>query len=220
MKRFARIVSCVSFALLVAASRGYGQTPAQPPADASRYYAAGEVGATFGHKSSGSFGAELGGRLTRTVGVFLEGGRMLNAGTQALDDRAARIATNANATSSATYKINYFDAGIRLAPQMYWPVDPYLVIGFGLAAVRAKTDFAVGGTTVPPESIGIRSGDDLNGTVKKPFFTLGGGATYTFARRCFADFSLRYGRVSANNVIENDKGINTLRAQVGAGIRF
>ena len=218
MMRFARVASGVILGLLACAASGQAQTPAAT-ADTSRVYVAFDAAATFGHKSSGSVGAEGGYVISGPYSVFVEGGRMMNVGSQDLDDRAARIANALGGTFSASYKVNYFDAGIRIAPEMYWPVRPYFAVGFGVAQVRAETAITINGTTVGPET--ILFGSDLNGTEKKPFFMLGGGASYPFAQRFYADFSLRYGRIfPKTDVIDNDKGINTLRAQVGVGVKF
>jgi len=218
MKRFAGAVSCliVLFALPAPAA---AQTAA---ADSARYYAEFNGGATFGHKSSGSIGGEGGWKVSGPYVIFVEGGRMFNVGTQALDDRANIIANAIGATASSSYKVNYFDAGLRYEiPVMMEHVHPYIAVGFGLASVHAETAFAVNGTTVPPESLGISLGDDLNGTVNKAIFTIGGGVVYPFGERYFIDGTFRYGRIfPRTGVIENDEGINTARLQIGAGIRF
>jgi len=219
MMRFARIVSCVVILLVALAAPGRAQTAA---ADASRYYAEFNVGATFGHKSSGSVGGEAGYKLTGPYTVFVEGGRMFNVGTSDLDQRATLIANAVGATASSSYKVNFLDGGIRYEPTaMLSMLHPYLAVGFGWAQVKAETAFAVNGTTVPPETLGVALGDDLNGTVSKAILVIGGGVTYPFASRYFVDGSYRYGRIfPRTGVIENDSGINTNRLQVGIGARF
>src|SRR5262249_33074451 len=106
MMRFARAVSCAVIGLLAVAVPVRAQTRAG--SGDSRYYGEINGGATFGHKSSGSIGAEGGVHITGPYTVFVEGGHMANVGTQALDDRAALIANAVGATSSASYKVNYF----------------------------------------------------------------------------------------------------------------
>lgn len=219
MMSFARVVSCAAIVLLAMAARSEAQTAAS--SDASRFYAGVTFGATFGHKSSGSVGAEIGGQLTGPVAVFFEGGRMMNVGTSDLDARATTIANAVGATASASYKANYFAIGVRVAPDYALPVRPYILVGGGVAQVRAETALAVNGTTVPPESVGVQFGSDLNGTERKGYFTIGGGVLYPFMTRFFADISYRYGRITADTgAIENDKGINTQRAQIGVGVKF
>lgn len=221
MMRFARAASFVVIGLAALTARGQAQTPAATTSPESRFYAAFDFGATFGHKSSGFFGVEGGAHVRGPFAVFFEAGHMPNVGTEDLDERALLIANAVGATASASYKINYFDGGVRYSPPMPWMVHPYLVFGVGLANVTATTDLAVNGTTVPPETLGVQFGSDLNGTTHKPFITIGGGVTYPFMKRYFVDGSFRYGRAIANaeeGAVE--AGINTQRAQLGIGIRF
>jgi len=219
MMRLARIASC-AIVVFAGAVPGWAQTA---PADESRFYAAFDAAATFGHQSSGAFGAEGGFRLSGPYTIYVEGGHMNNVGTQNLEDRALSIANAVGATASTAYKVNYFDVGIRYEPSALTPVKvhPYVLLGFGVGSVKADTAFAVNGTTVPPESLGISLGDDLGGTVSKGLFTLGGGVTYPLARRLFLDGSFRYMRIFAKtDVIEDDEAINTSRLQIGIGYRF
>src|SRR4029077_18792917 len=119
------------------------------------------------------------------------------------------------------YKVTFFDAGIRYAPQMGWKAQPYLMTGFGVASVEAETVLSGNGTAVPPGSLGVQCGNDLNGTVTKTMFVIGGGAMYPLSTRYFVDGSFRYGRIfPKTSEIDGDTGINTLRAQVGFGISF
>ena len=146
---------------------------------------------------------------------------MFNVGTADLDERALLIGNAVGATVSTSYKVNYFDGGIRYSPPMPWMVHPYLLFGVGLASVRAETALAVNGNTVPPESLGVQFGTDLNGTSRKALITIGGGVTYPLMKRYFIDASYRYGRIFANaEEGAVDKGINTQRAQLGFGVRF
>ena len=220
MMRFARVVSCLAMFVFALAVPGRAQSASTD----SRYYAEVNTGATFGHKSSGSVGAEAGYHVTGPYTVFVEGGRMFNVGTSDLDARAQVIANDVGATVSSSYKVNYFDAGLRyvLPPNMKLSMlNPYLAVGVGFASVRAETALAVNGTTVPPETLGVAFGADLDGTVTKALFTLGGGVTYPFADRYFIDGTFRYGRIfPRSGVIEGDKGINTSRLQIGFGVKF
>ena len=221
MVRFARVLSYAVIGLLAVAARVQAQ--AAPVLDTSRFYAEFTGGANFGHTSSGTLGAEGGYRIKGPWQVFFEAGHMFTVGSSDLDARAQTIGNAVGATTSASYKISYYDGGVRYNPQVAFRnmFEPYLELGFGGATVTAQTTFVVNGTVVPPESLGVQLGEDLSGTVGKGFIMFGGGATYAFATRYFADGSLRYGRVLARtSVIENDTGINTLRLQFGVGIRF
>ena len=221
MMRVARVVSFVFLGTLVLAARGQAQTPAAASGDSSKFFAAFDVAATFGHKSSGSFGGEVGMRVAREFGVSIEGGHMNNAGTEDLDQRALLIGNTVGATVSAAYKVNFFDAAIRYAPNMGWKAQTYVLFGVGVAEVKAETVLTVNGNSVTPESLGVQFGNDLNGSVKKPLIVFGGGAMYPVRNNLFIDGSLRYGRIlPKTSEIEGDKGINTLRAQVGIGLTF
>ncbi len=132
-----------------------------------------------------------------------------------------RSQTAVGATYSASYHVTYFDAGIRYAIAMpSQMIKPYVSLGFGAAKVTAETVFSVNGTPVTPDSIGITTGDDLNGSTTKAFFMVGGGATANFRERYFADLSYRYGRIAPSGSIDGDTGVNTSRLQFAVGIRF
>jgi hypothetical protein len=231
MTFFARIASILAFGLIPLAAQAQTQrsqsTGATGAADQSQFYADFTLGATFGHQSSGSVGAEAGVHVADNLDVFFEGGHMKNVGTQDLDNRAQVIGNAVGATVSTAYKVNYFDVGVRYhlpvspKPVFNHSYVPYAVLGVGAAPVRSETALSVNGTTVPPESLGVQFGNDLNGTVTKAIIVLGIGATTPFARRYFADLSFRYGRILARTgQIENDKGINTARLQIAVGVRF
>jgi hypothetical protein len=219
MMRVARVVSFVVIGFLAVTVRGEAQTRAAT--DTSRFTAAVNAGATFGHKSSGTVGAEATYKVMGPLGVFVEGGRMMNAGTEDLDARALKIANAVGATASASYKVNFFDVGVRYTPVMPWTARPYVMFGAGVAHVTADTELAVNGTTVDPATLGIQFGTDLSGSVNKGFVVFGGGATYPLMERYFIDGSLRYGHVMAKtSQTENDQGINTLRLLIGFGVKF
>jgi opacity protein-like surface antigen len=213
--RFARIVSYVVLGLLAVAARGQAQTPAS--SDTSPFYAEFTGGANLGHTSSGTLGAEGGYRISGPYVVFFEAGHFFNVGSDDLDARAKVI-------GNASYKISYYDAGLRYnfpVVAMKGLLHPYGLVGLGGAQVRAETTLSVNGTVVPPESLGVQFGDDLNGSVGKFFLTFGGGVNYTIHERYFADASLRYGHIfPRTSVIEGDTGINTFRIQFGVGVRF
>src|SRR5947209_1242403 len=220
MMRFARIVSCAVIGLVGAAAATQAQTPAAST-EPSPFYAGVTFGATFGHKSSGSVGAEFGARVSGPAAVFVEAGHMMNVGTSDLDARAQTIANAVGATASASYKASYFAVGVRVSPDLALAYRPYVAIGGGVAHVTAETALAVNGTTVPPESLGVQFGSDLNGAENKPYFTIGAGVSYPFRNRFLLDASYRYGHISAKTgVIENDKGINTQRLQALVGVTF
>ena len=221
MMRVARVVSFVLIGFAAFAVRSEAQISAPVGAEMPKFFAAVDAAATFGHKSSGAFGGEAGMQVNKMIAVSIEGGHMINVGTAELDQKAQNIANSVGATASSAYKVNFFDVAVRYTPQMTWKAQPYIMWGFGLAKVTAETELAVNGTVVPPESLGVQFGTDLNGSVNKGMMVIGGGAMYPLSNRYFVDGSFRYGRIFADEgEIENDHGINTNRLQVGFGIRF
>jgi len=218
MMRFARVVSCVLFSLLAVTTRSQAQTPGA--SDTSKFYVEFDTGASLGHKSSGFYGGEAGYRVWNSVSVFAEVGHQGNVGTSALDAKAKTVADAVGATSDASYKVTYYDFGVRYVFNAGSTVHPYGIVGFGGASVTAQTNFIVNGTVVPPESLGIQTGSDLDGTVTKGYFMLGGGVTYPFGKRYFVDGSFRYGYVMKSGDIDNDSGISTVRASIGIGVTF
>jgi opacity protein-like surface antigen len=228
MMRFVRVVPCVVLCVLALAAPGRAQTAAagrsQTPAagsETSPYYVEANTALTFGHTASGSFGGEFGMKLRGALGVFVEGGYMIDVGTSDLDARVQPLADLVGATFDAAYKVGYFDGGVRYTPnKVMGKFHPYVNLGIGWAHVRAKTEFAVNGSTVPPESLGILLGDDLNGSVNKFLLTLGGGVIYPFADRYFVDGTYRYGVIFPSGALVDDKAINTNRLQIGVGLHF
>jgi opacity protein-like surface antigen len=177
------------------------------------------VGATVAHQVSGALGGEAGFRLTGAVDAFVEGGHLWNVGTQDLDARAQTIAHVVGADVSDAYRVTYLDAGVRLHWIVMPKLRPYLTAGAGVARVRTDTVLTVSGQIVKPETVGIELGPDLNGSVNKPLLTIGGGATLPLQTHLVADLSVRYGRIwPVTSAIPNDRGINTVRLQVGVGI--
>lgn len=222
---YVRVVSRLSMLVLMLVLAAATSAQAQTPSPESRFYADFTAAATLGHKSSGSFGVEAGGQVMNRLDVFIETGHMKNVGTSDLDARAATIANAVGASFSTAYKVNYFDAGVRYRPMTPpWPVQPYGLFSVGFAKVDAQTSLSVNGTTVPPESLGVQFGNDLDGSVTKAFIVIGGGALWTipaYQQRLFLDFGYRYGRILARtSQIQNDTGINTQRIQIGVGIKF
>ncbi len=220
MMRCARVATLWLVGIL-SGGAAFAQTSTPSTGSERPFYAELDVAATLGHKSDQSVGGEAGMRILSGLDVFLEGGRMGNVGTTELDARALKIANAVGASSSASYKVNYFDAGVRYTVPVTSMAHPYLAFGVGMAQVTSETVLSVNGSAVPPASLGVQFGSDLNGTERKALIMFGGGATVTFATRYFVDLSYRYGRIlPKTSVIDGDVAINTQRAQVGVGVRF
>jgi opacity protein-like surface antigen len=219
MKRSA----CVAFVLLVGtlcvgASRAQAQAPAAARESRLSIEIAG--GPTLGHKSAGFVAGEVAWRLNSKLDVFVEVGHMTNVGTSALDDHASVIANALGlAVGSTAIKVNHVDVGIKFNITPPSPkVHPYVALGVGYAKATTETAFTANGTVVDP---GIPLGGDLSGSNNKAILIFGGGITFPFAKRYFADFGYRFGGVlSKVSDIENDVTIKTQRIMLGAGVRF
>jgi opacity protein-like surface antigen len=127
---------------------------------------------------------------------------------------------------SAASKATYFDAGVKYLFVPFKRVyQPYATLGFGLARVSQDVVFSTNGTELSEAQLydqyGVLLGSDLAGSTTKPMFLLGAGVSRNFKSRYYVDLSYRYGRIFAKTgTIEDDKGMNTQRFQVGVGIHF
>jgi opacity protein-like surface antigen len=201
-----------------AAAQATAVQPADPP-----WYAELNAAATLGHRSASSFGGEGGYRVRDDVDVFVEGGHMRNVGSADLDARAQKVASAVGATANASYRVTFFDAGVRYHILPMPTVHPYLALGLGVAQVKAETGLGVNGVTVSPESLGVQFGSDLNGVEKRAYLMIGAGATWDFGTRYLLDVTYRYGRLfpySSGNPPETEPAISTQRVQIGVGIHF
>jgi len=220
MMRCARLVTCFGIVLVAGVTRLQAQSASEP-----RWYGEFTVGPTLGHKSDVSIGGEGGGRLTDVIDVFVEIGHMGNVGNTDLEARAQKIADFIGGTVGTTaYKMTYFDVGAKYRVMDTGPWHPYVGVGLGFGTIKPEVRWAVGGNDVTDQlpSLGVQLGSDLSESHTAFLFMIGGGTTYTFMTRYFADLSYRYGRTSE---VSSDsevliKGLNTQRVQFGVGIRF
>jgi len=193
--------------------------------ESGRFYAAVDVGATFGNKASGSFGGEVGGRVIDPIEVFIEFGRMRNVGTSALQDRADIIANFIKGSAETSQKATFFDIGVKYRGPAFAGIwRPYVGLGIGNAKVETASTFTVNGTDVTsqlPALYGVVLGNDLTSSLNKVFLTIPIGVQGTFMRRYFVDGSYRYGHLFAKpDDIDGDVGITAQRLQIGFGVRF
>lgn len=219
MTRFALFaIVCVAAGC---AGEAQAQTTTAPPD--GRYSAQFDVAATLGHKSDSAFGGEISYRLNDDWDVYFELGRMGNVATSDLDARARLIANAIGATASAVQKARYYDIGARYRLMARGTWDPYVLLGVGVASVKTQTNFAINGTDITGSigDFGVSLGSDLSGTLTKGLLVIGAGVNKPLKRRYFFDGSLRYGHIfPKTSAIENDVSINTLRVQIGIGIKF
>jgi opacity protein-like surface antigen len=222
MNRFGRWI----VGLGAAAACVTGTAAAQSASDPGAITAAFTLGPTFGNKSSMSFGGEVDYKLATEWEAFAEFGRMLNVASEMTDERAALIATSIGASPSVASRATYFDVGMKyLLVPFGGGYQPYAALGFGFAHVSQDVVFSVNDSELSEEQLaeqyGVQLGSDLAGSTIKPLFLIGAGITRSFYSRYYLDLSYRYGRIFAKTgTIEDDKGMNTNRLQLGIGVRF
>ena len=218
MKRFGQVMVALVLGTLGTAHGAQAQTPDHPWAVQV------DAAATLGHTSSSSFGGGIDRRVGAAWDITFEAGGMKNITSSALQDRANIIGQQINATANPIQKAAYYDIGLkyRLMPDGKW--NPYVSLGFGGARVSTTTTFSQNGAVLTDAQLAaslVALGADLDGHVMKPLMVIGLGVQVPLAKKFFLDGSFRYGRIfPRSSEIDNDKGVNTERVQVGLGIRF
>jgi len=212
----------VLLASAAATAVGASVAHAQAAAGATAPWSIGVAGsATFGNRTGGAFGVEVGRRMAHEVGLFAEAGRLLNLGTSDLDARAQRIGTVIGASSDPTYRVTYVDAGLRYELPAVRRLRPYALAGAGAARVTTVASFSTNGREASLGDAGVRLGADLEGTITNPYLTGGAGAIWNIGNRYALDASYRYGRMLARtSEIDGDTGIDVNRVRLGGVIRF
>jgi len=200
--------SSVAQAQTTEPSKGYAEVVAQ---------------SAFGNVTSQSYGGEIGVTIMPGLQVFIEGGQTRDVSTAALGAAAQQIAGYiSQVQTGVTFKTKepatFGVAGLRyLLPVQTTSVEPYVMIGGGVARVKQEATFAVNGTDVTSSvaQYGVVLGSDLSGSFTKPVLAVGAGVAWPVWSRMVVDFQFRYGRIFAQ-----DGAINVARAGLGLGVRF
>jgi hypothetical protein len=205
----------------------HAQTGAAPARATDRGFVEGFAESAFGNVTSQSFGAAIGVTVIKNVQVFVEGGVVRDVATSGLGAAAQTIAgylsqTQANVTFHAKEPVTFGVAGVKfVVPMDSSPsrlnLQPYLVIGGGLAKVEQDVTFSIAGNDVTSNlaTYGVQLGTDLSGSFTKPMLVLGGGIMWPAWQQLIVDVHYRYGRIFAD-----DQGISVSRAGIGIGVRF
>lgn len=218
MKRFGQVV--LFFGVMAAGVTGTAWAQADRAVGVQ-----GTVGATFGNKTGASFGGEFDYKLNTEWELFVEGGQMRNVASSQMDEDAQVIATGIGGTADVAEHANYYNVGIKyLMVPFGGGYTPYVGIGGGAARVNKDVAFTVNGQELSELQLltdhGVQLGADLAGITVKPMMTVVVGLSRPFGR-AFMDVSYRYGFIfSKSGSIEDDKGLNTQRVQLGIGVRF
>ena len=188
----------------------------------SKGYVEGVAQSTFGNVTSQGYGAEVGFHIGLNVQVFGEVMRVNDTTTASLTSSAKVIAgalaeTQPNVGYTARQPVTFGAGGVRFLFPTTSRVEPYVLIGAGVAKVEKDVSYTVNGSDVTSSlaQYGIVLGTDLSGSETKMMLDLGGGVAWPVTDRFVVDFQYRYGRVFLS-----DEGLNMNRVGVGIGVRF
>ena len=199
----------------------YAQALASAPAPASKGYVEGVAQSSFGNVTSQSYGVEVGISVTSNLQVFGEVGFASDTAPASLGTSAQQIATYLALTQNnvgyhAGQPVTFGAAGIRFPFSTSSKVEPYVLVGGGVAQVKKDVTYSIGGSDVTGNlsQYYVVLGTDLSGSQTKAMLSVGVGAVWPVWQKLIVDFQYRYGRVFT------DEGLNMNRAGVGIGVRF
>lgn len=188
----------------------------------SKGYIEGIAQSTFGNVTSQGYGVEVGVSLGINVQVFGEVMHVNNTAPASLQTSAQVIAnglsqTQTNVGYRAEQPTTFGAAGLRFVFATTSSLEPYVLVGGGVAQVEKKVSFTINGTDVTNNlsQYGAVLGSDLSGTETKAMVDLGVGLAWPVWQKLVLDFQYRYGRVFLS-----DEGLNINRAGIGVGVRF
>jgi opacity protein-like surface antigen len=188
----------------------------------SKGYVEGVAQSTFGNVTSQGYGVEAGVSLGINVQVFGEVMRVKDTAPASLLTSAQLIAnglsqTQTNVGYHAEQPAVFGAAGFRFVFPTTSSLEPYVLIGGGVAQVEKKVSYTINGTDVTSNlsQYGVVLGSDLSGTETKAMVDLGVGLAWPLWQKLVLDFQYRYGRVFLS-----DEGLNINRAGIGVGVRF
>ena len=193
------------------------------PAGRTDRYVEGFGGWTFGEKGSQFFGGEFGFPWKPNIHIFVEAGRVNNAGGSAIREAADRLEQGlAQITSGATVDAEqptfFVGGGLRYSvPIQGSRAQPFVLGGAGVSNVKHDVTVMVNGQDVTSslEQIGVALGTDLSGSFTKAHIVLGGGLAISINPKTFFEISYRMLHIFAE-----DSAITVNRAGLGLGVRF
>lgn len=199
-----------------------GTAYAQAPASASKGYIEGVAQSTFGNVTSQAYGVEVGFSIAARLQVFGEVARVNDTASASFSSSAQLMAgalsqTQANVGYHAEQPTTFGVGGIRFLFPTSSRVEPYVLVGAGVASVQKNVTYTISGSDVTGNlaQYGIVLGTDLSGTETKMMLDLGGGVVWTAWQKLIVDFQYRYGRVFTSG-----EGLSINRAGIGVGVRF
>ena len=193
----------------------YAQAPAKG-------YIEGVAQSTFGNVTSQSYGVEGGFSIASRLQIFGEVAHVNDTATASLTTSAQVMAgalsqTQPNVGYHAEQPTTFGAGGIRFLFPTSPKVEPYVLVGAGVASVKKNVTYTVNGSDVTGNlpQYGIVLGTDLSGTETKMMLDFGGGVSWAVWQKLVVDFQYRYG-----HVFTDDEGLNISRAGIGIGVRF
>jgi opacity protein-like surface antigen len=188
----------------------------------SRGYVEGIAQSTFGGVTSQGYGAEFGVNISPNIQVFGEFMRVNDTSTSTLTSSAQLIAnalaqTQPNVGYHAEQPATFGAGGVRFLFATNSSLEPYVLIGGGVAKVDKNVSYTINGSDVTSNlsQYGVVLGSDLSGSETKAMLDLGAGVAWPIWQNLVLVFQYRYGRVFLS-----DEGLNINRAGVGVGFRF
>lgn len=210
-----KLLPVLAIALLALPSQARAQ------ADASRITLTVTGGVTTGDQQGGAIGGEATVRVWRMLDAVVGGSQLSDITPDDLVAGATTVATAARASAEVQQRANVFEAGVRLRIPTGTRLQPYALVGGGMARVTTDTVFRKGGAEADPNAIGIQLGRDLDHQATKTSLLLGAGVDIAIGRHGAIDAGVRFNRLFANTTdVPGDIDRDVLRLQVGVGIRF
>jgi opacity protein-like surface antigen len=220
------LVMCLTIATAFGGVAHAQAPPAAPPVVESKGYVEVFAQSAFGNVTSQAYGGEVGYTVHKNLQVFVEFGQVRNVAPPERGAAAQLIAgflsqTQGNVSFSVKEPVTFGAGGVKyLIPMSRSRVEPYVLVGVGVAKVTKDVTFAVGSADVTGQltSLGVQLGSDLSGEFKKPMVTLGGGVDWPFWRQVVVGLQFRFSHIGAED--ETTSATNIGRAGAAVGIRF
>ena len=215
------ILAATAIAVGLSSGVAHAQAAAAP-VQASKGYVEGTAQSTFGNVTSQAYGAEVGFSIAPKFQIFGEFAHVNDTAPSSLAESAQLIAgalsqTQSNVGFGARQPTTFGVGGVRFPFATSSKVEPYVLVGAGVATVKKDVTYTISGTDVTANlaQYGVVLGTDLSGSETKMMLDLGGGVVWPAWQKLIIDFQYRYGRV-----FTSDEGLNINRAGVGIGVRF
>ena len=221
MKRFVQVAGAVCIAALGCVE----QAAAQPKGDRPIAIEFGG-GVSVGNTSSGTYGFEGDYAVSDKLTIFIEAGQIGNVTPTFVEGQANIIAAALGGSAEVKDKATYVDLGVKyMLKPLAASYQPYVGFGVGVAKIAKTSTFTIGGASVNEAQLlsqyGVQLGSDLAGSANKTTMAILVGVTRSIGERLGVDLSYGYNRVfPKTDVIDQDKGINASRIQVGVFVRF